>query len=353
MKIGFTVLHGNITDKNKISIGNNEAIGIANKIKKYCDVDILTCKKCDGCITVDENYDINQYDALLVVNGSVNMFGGKEIKTATTIYKLLHKFDKKIYYILTDTLMPFVDYYKHIEKKSWNNYSPEDFKLKHNINIISQFKDEEKIKKIFKGVEIGNFIFKPIQLWCLEYQEKFIPTNIEKKVDLIYGGSYRAGNRREKMLRYFFNRDRISVEMYGNIDIEQFKITDKDNIHSVPVFTGKVLPNEVLPKNSEGLATVLLGDKNYNDNTMTPRFIEALMAKVICFIDNDFDPSHSLLNDEFFYVNSGEELENKVLEIKNSEEFHNKLINIQNAKLNEILQYDLGKDLYNYINENL
>lgn len=350
MKIGFTVLHGNITDKNKNSIGNNEAIGIANKLRKYCQVDILTCKSCEGCITVDENYDINQYDALLVVNGSVNMFGGKEIETATTIYKLLHKFDNKIYYLLTDTLMPFVDYYKHIEKKPWNNYTEEDFKLKHNINIISQFKDEEKIKKIFKGVEIDDFVYIPLQYWSFDYQSNFIPTNIEKTVDLIYGGSYRAGNRREKMLRYFFNKENISVEMYGNINVDQFKITDKDNITKLPTFTKKVLPNEVLAKNSTGLATVLLGDKNYNDNTMTPRFIEALMSKVICFIDEEFDPSHSLLVDDYFYINSGEELENKILEIKNNKELYYKLLNAQDIALKSILQYDLGKDLFTYLN---
>ena len=36
MKIAFTVLHGNITDSNRKSVGNNEALNIAELMKHKC-----------------------------------------------------------------------------------------------------------------------------------------------------------------------------------------------------------------------------------------------------------------------------------------------------------------------------
>ena len=92
MKFGITRLSGNITDRNSNIIGNYETLKIAELLKKYTDIDILTCNECKDCIHIDENYDINQYDRLLIVNDSANMFGGTEIKTMTTIYKLLAKY---------------------------------------------------------------------------------------------------------------------------------------------------------------------------------------------------------------------------------------------------------------------
>ena len=141
MKFGITRLSGNITDRNSNIIGNYETLKIAELLKKYTDIDILTCNECKDCIHIDENYDINQYDRLLIVNDSANMFGGAEIKTMTTIYKLLAKYDKPIYYILTDLNLPFVNYWEIIKNKPWNNYKEEDFKLKFPINIISQGRD--------------------------------------------------------------------------------------------------------------------------------------------------------------------------------------------------------------------
>ena len=128
-------LSGNVTDKNKESVGNKELFGIA----KLINADVLSCKVCENTILVDENFDINKYDKLLVLNDSTNMFGGCEITTMTTVFKLLHKYNKQIYYLLTDLSLPFVDYNKLIKNKSWNNYSEDEFTLKNDIIIISQF----------------------------------------------------------------------------------------------------------------------------------------------------------------------------------------------------------------------
>lgn len=356
MKIAFTVLHGNVTDRNRKSIGNNEALNIASQLKRYYDVDFLTCLECDGCIHVDKDYDVNKYDCLFVMNGSVNMFGGQEVKTATTIYKLLHKFDGQVYYLLTDLLMPFVDYYKHIQGKSFNVYQPDDFKLQRQLIILSQFKNTEKIARMHKGIDCKVY-YLPLAYWYLDSYEKDMSESLdtfltEKKVDLIYGGSFRAGNRLKKMEDYFFNKN-YNVELYGNIRRSQFK----GKYEKEPTFTGKVEPWNVIRKNNTSLATLIIGDKDYNNNTITLRVIESLASNSVMFIDNDFDKDHLILKSlfgelEFCYVNNGEELEEKIEILKNNPLKAIELKRLQNDVLNEMKEYDLIGKIKEIVDEN-
>ena len=334
MKIAIIRLSGNVTDKNKESVGNKELFGIASLIH----ADVLSCKKCENTILVDENFDINQYDKVLVLNDSVNMFGGCEITTMTTVYKLLHKYEKQIYYILTDLSLPFVDYNKLIKNKPWNNYSEDEFTLKNDIIILSQAYNLDIVKKIHKNINIKDIIYVPFEQWKL-YTEPVIK-NSRKTVELIYGGSFRTGRREKKFVEYFFNRN-IGVEIYGNMKLDQFK--NVENLKA-PVFTGKINNSEVLKKNSTALSTIIMGDNNYNNNIVTLRFIEALMSDTICFIDNDFDTEHRLM-DDYFYVHNGEELETKIEEIKQNEEFYKGLLYLQNNKLLELLNNNLPKQI--------
>lgn len=346
MKVALTVLHGNITDSNCRYVGNKEALKIAELLSHIVETDVLTCKECSYCIHVDSDYDINKYDKLFIVNGSINMFGGIEIDTATTIYKLLHKFNGQIYYILTDTNMPFMDYYKHINGKDWaKKYTKDNFSLQHDIIILSQFKNFDYIKKIHKNINIKDILYVPWALWKIELETNNNYYNVEKTADLIYGGSFRAGKRVNKMLDYFFNKENISVELYGNISLSQF---NKYEYNLAPKFTGKILTDAVVEKNSSGLATIIIGDRNYNNNTVTLRFYESLMSDAIVFIDNDFDTEHKLLTDDWLYVNSGDELEEKILKLKNNPNLLNALITNQHKLVQSLLQ---EKTLHNCLKE--
>lgn len=341
MKIAITRLGGNITNKNRKLIGNFETLMIAELLKKFDSVDVLSCNDCEGCIKVDENFDINQYDRLLVVNDSANMFGGAEIKTMTIIYKLLAKYNNKIKFILTDLSLPFVNYWELIKNKPWNNYREEDFKLKFPIDIISQGKDLEIARKIHKNIDIDNIVYVPLNEWGAFLLQPVYES--ERPIDLIYGGNFRSGRREKKFIDYFFNKD-ISVEMYGNIRESQFKLP----YTKAPTFAKKVPADEVVKYNSRALATLILGDSNYNNNIVTLRFIEALMSNCICFIDNDFDKVHSLLPDEF-YVNNGLELEAKVKKLKTDSTYYNFLINQQRQVLQNIIQNNMPEKLYKSI----
>ena len=132
--------------------------------------------------------------------------------------------------------------------------------------------------------------------------------------------------------------------MYGNIRESQFKLP----YTKAPTFAKKVPADEVVKYNSRALATLILGDSNYNNNIVTLRFIEALMSNCICFIDNDFDKVHSLLPDEF-YVNNGLELEAKVKKLKTDSTYYNFLINQQRQVLQNIIQNNMPEKLYHAI----
>ena len=351
MKIAITRLSGNLTDKNKLSVGNAEMINIAKMLRNInVDIDILTCKTCEDAITVHDDYNINQYDALLVVNDSTDMFGGLEITTMTTIYKLMHKFKKQIYYILTDLSLPFVDYYQLIKGKTWaNKYNENDFKLQNDIIILSQAHNLDIVKTIHKNINIKDIKYVPWHYWKLYSEEVLsIKETLDKKVDLIYGGSFRSGRREKKFIDYFFDKN-INVEIYGNMKLSQFKnIKDK----KPPIFTDKIENTKILEKNKTSLATIILGDKNYNNNIVTLRYIEALMSQTICFIDNDFDTSHTLMHDKF-YVKNGKELEEKIINLKQNQDEYYDMLNIQNIKLLKILSYDLPRKVIDILERNI
>lgn len=342
MRVAVTRLGGNITNKNKSLVGNKETLSIAKVLSEVDEVDVLTCFECDGCISVDENFDINQYDAVLVVNDSVNMFGGLEIKSMTTIFKLLHKFDKQIYYALTDLSLPFIDYYKLICGKPWCTYTEDDFKLKKPIIVLSQAYNLDIAKKIHKNVEVADYIYVPFEEWLVNLNPTIVDQT-DRPIDLIYGGSFRSGRREKKFVDYFFNRPSLTTVIYGNMKLSQFK--DSDSFEVTPEFLGKVSNDEVIGMNSKSIATILMGDKNYNNNIVTLRYYEALLSGTICFIDESFDTNHVLMPMcDYFYVKNGDELEDKIFDIKydTNTKRYSLLLEYQNNKIRETLNNRLS-----------
>ena len=338
-KVAIAVLSGYTTNRNKNNVNNFEMFNIAKVLSKMFQVDILTGKQCDGCISVDENFNINKYSRLFIVNGSVNNFGGLEVPSTTIIYNLMHKFKNKMYYILTDTLLTYKDYWSHIHKHDWSNKYNEQMFSNQGFIVLSQFK---RLNKVAESDYCKEYIHINWPLYLLENQQAI--NNSAHSVDLIYGGSFRSGRRKNKMLDYFFNRD-INVELFSSLSSKHFK----GDFSKVPKFTGRIPSPEVTLKNSTSLATIIMGDSNYHNNTVTLRFYESVLSGAITFIDNDFDPEHKLLKDDYFYVNNGDELEAKIKELKEDKDLVNKLKQQQleslpkdklSDKLKEILSED-------------
>jgi len=120
--------------------------------------------------------------------------------------------------------------------------------------------------------------------------------------DLIYGGSFRSGRREQKFLDFFFNKD-ISVAVYGSMKPQQFKKLNSSDVQ--PTWLGRVACTDVVNTNAKGIATIIVGEKYYNNNTITLRIYESMLANCVVFIDEEFDTKHEILKDDFHYVRNG------------------------------------------------
>ena len=241
-----------------------------------------------------------------------------------------------LYYILVDLAIPFQQLYPLIKNREWCRYKSEkEIDLDNDFIILSQADNEEEVRKIHKNsnINIKEVRYVPFNEWVV-HTNSFVENTGE--VDLILGTSYRGGRRKKKYIDYFFNRESLKIEFYGLIKEADFGKSIK-NLKK-PIFTAKLEDvTKIIEKNSTGFATIIIGDKNYNNNMITLRFAESLLANCVTFIDEEFDIKHKIYpNFDFFYVNSGDELEQKINFLKENKKYYEKILEIQHQKVEEM-----------------
>ena len=228
--------------------------------------------------------------------------------------------------------------------------SENEINLENDFVILSQAFNKETVKQIHEksNIKIKDIKYVPFNEWVLS-TNNFVENTGD--VDLIMGTSFRGGRRKQKYLDYFFGRKDITVELYGKIKENHFK-----NINvglSKPIFTQELKDDtKVIEKNATGFATIIIGDKNYNNNIITLRFAESLLANCVTFIDNDFDTKHKIYpNYDFFYVKNGEELEKKIKLLKANPQCYKKVLEIQHNKVEEMRLNNMPLLLNNSLTE--
>lgn len=325
MKIALLNLANNITDIKTVSSG--ETIYFKKTIELLGhNVDIISKAKGQYSISFEDVKDINSYDRLLVINGAINFFGGKENPIIINNFKLMAKYQKRIDYLLTDLRLPFKQLWPSIEKRDWG-HSKEEVWVSSPIRVIAQTHNLDITKKIMPGHEVVYF---PLERYILLFpQSQFVSSF--KMVDLIYGGSFRAGNRQKKMIEYLFDTD-YSVEFYGSAKESQFNMP----FTKPPLFTSKIPMNETVSKNSEAYASIVFGDDNYNNNMLTLRVWETMISEAVCLIDHDFDPDHKIMEDDWFYVRNKEDVSRKIGEIKENESSREIFLDHQHKRIYEL-----------------
>jgi alpha-N-acetylglucosamine transferase len=115
-----------------------------------------------------------------------------------------------------------------------------------------------------------------------------------------------------------------------------------------PVFLGKQPMAKVLEVGAKGIASIIFGDTTYNNNLITLRVFESILSGCITFIDNDFDVKHQIFDNDFMYVNNGDELEEKIIKVKNDPDLKKTLIDCQNRYFYKIRE---EKHLAKILNE--
>lgn len=334
MKVAVLKLGSRISfNANDTSGGNGEARSIIKMLHQGgASVDIYTkILKKDTLLPEYTWHNLStiphvsaKADALIVLNGSVNFFGGAEDPEQLLNYALINDFEGPVFYILCDPELTFKQVWPSVSKKPWGSAWEESMLnvVRKDIVYIAQPVSVDKVLGTLKTnaiipSDIVHFPFE--QFPCLNEQLPFNPT---PSVDLSYGGTMRGGKRIKKMVKFYFGHpEDVSVEMFGKIKREDF--SDKIvNGLSTPLFTGPVRYDEMLPKMNQAMSTCIIGDPWYEQiDDMAQRAYESIWSSVITFIDADLDKMRRVYGrdrtlSDFLYVSDKAELTEKIQLLK-------------------------------------
>jgi hypothetical protein len=246
------------------------------------DVDILTYNKTEFSKSYSEIKDINnEYDYLFAYNGPINFYAGAICESMINNFLMMNKWKKPIHYLYNDPNLPWKPIWPGMRSKSWNTWKEEDVKVASDLIILSNMMESDyKVGKA-KHKNIDNktsFHYFPFNEWILYGIEN--PGDIKNtaECDLIYGGSFRGGNRERKMIDYFFDKNKITVNLFGTIkldkfDQEQIKVLQEANINAVCSQGEVFLNNYIKPINIAYLDNF---DWTWEPQQMQPWLIEQI-----------------------------------------------------------------------------
>ena len=329
MEIGIMKIGANITQSSSILTASNfdlfslvpilseagHTVRIFTKITR--NTKIMKPYKLHNYMEVES---LNKLDALLVFNGPINFFGGTEEPGIIRQWELINSYEGPVYYVMTDCRYPFSQLWDLMTLKPWHTkYDREKIYVKRDdIQYLYQGVDSNKLidlnRRRKKNVTIKqeNIHYFPID-WAimLDTPEPILTPTQERPYDLIYGGSNRDANRKNKLHEYYVDNN-LDTLIFGSI-----KVNDSKN----PV--GAVPHKQFIKKLSTGKATVIIGDKFYQDNFFTLRMYESILAGCITFIDRDFDSFGNFYNEDeylskFLYVSSFNEVQEKLTYLENN-----------------------------------
>lgn len=354
MKVAVIKLGSRISfNANDTSGGNGEARSIIRMLHKGgADVCIYTkILKKDTLVPDYEWYDLSdpttlsdgvRADALVVLNGNVNFFGGQEDREQLLNYVIINQFKGPVFYILCDPELTLSQVWHSVQKKSWaGNWAEKDLHItRDDIVYVSQPHDVEKVV-----ASLGKLDIKPAKIVHYPF-EKFpclndrLPFNPSHEVDLSYGGTMRGGKRLKKMVKFYFGHpSHISVEMFGKIAEEDFDTKHTFGLRP-PSFTGPVKYADMLPKMNRALAHCVIGDPWYEEiNDMAQRCYESIQSSVVTFIDADLDRLRRVYGAnkelaDFLYVNDRAELSEKIELLRCSPDIRRQIVEAQFEAVN-------------------
>jgi hypothetical protein len=293
------------------------------------------------------------FDALLVINGNVNFFGGAEDREQILNYQIINAAPCKVFYAYCDPELTLKQLWPSIEKKPWGgNWKKEHIHVtREDLIYISQPFDVDKVvEELGKNCVVPNHIehFPFEQFPCLNEQIPACPFN-ELEMDLSYGGTMRGGRRIKKMIEFYFGAPKeMRVEMFGKITKEDFTehpkygpgllATYKDEDY--PTFGPPVKYAEMLPKMNKAMCHIVIGDPFYEQiNDMAQRAYESIWSGVVTFIDHDLDSIRRVYNADkeladFLYVKSRQDAHDKIMALKKDPDMRMQIVNDQLKAIN-------------------
>ena len=351
MKVAVIKLGARISFNAKdTSGGNGEARSIVKMLKTGgADVHIFTKILAKDNLIEDyswhnlsDDIDTSEMDALVILNGAVNFFGGAEDREQLMNYVIINHFKGPVFYTLCDPALTLKQVWPSVEKKDWaSNWSESSLLItREDIVFLSQPWDTDKVKaKLGKNEVIPKAIihFPFEQFPCMNEMLSENPTPL---VDLSYGGTMRGGRRAKKMVKFYFDHPvDLAVEMFGKIEEKDFNPKLIAGLHQ-PEFTGPVQYNDMLPKMNKSLSHCVIGDPWYETiNDIPQRLYESVYSNVITFVDADMDKIRRVWSrdkelGDFLYVQTRAELSEKIQLIKTDSTLRTQVLESQIKAVN-------------------
>lgn len=351
MKILLLNIANNVTDFKTVASG--ETIYIKEVLKQAeNEVIIASNKNGEHTTSFDDLEQITNFDKVIVIPGALNFFGGVESPTIINNYKLLAQWEKEIFVLQTDARLPFKQLWPSIEKRGWG-YKEEDVWVNSPIKVICQSRNIEEVKSQYNKnknyIDFNEIDFEhfPIERYAAMNAYSFlINKELKNNVvpyenDFTYYGSFRGGNRAEKMVKYLtgYIAEKFKVHVFGTLKEKQLaKLTDG----KLPTFGKKVPMNKTVEEISKSKATIILGEKFYNDAMFTVRVWETMASNSCVLIDEDFDPKHLLFpNESWRYIENDYYLVKVLTDLTKNDDLLNHAVKTQQKRFLEL--NDFGK----------
>jgi len=181
---------------------------------------------------------------------------------------------------------------------------------------LNKFFDEDKNRKTM-NLDFFTYIFKNDAKFS-----NFIDLE-NKEFDLIYYGDKRGSHREKKIKKYVENSKSNLLVGYKTKNVDT-------------TFMNKVSHNDLQKVIDRSICSLIIGDKEHEDNIATFRLYETLASSTLCAIDIDYDPNKELIKNEtlrdVLYVKNINDIE-KLMSLYSKE-----LIYLQQLELKRIFE---------------
>lgn len=316
-----------------------------NKLLNIYNIDKVEVGLFDDELPYYETVNDQGYDALIVLNGNVTYFGGEDRPHETKKLIILNEFQGQVFYIIGDFNLILKNNERSLLAKKWV-YNYDGHKLatdRDDIIYISQGKNTQLLlDKINNSSSSSTVHIKDVKYFPIEKFPWFVMDygkfNEEPEFDLIYGGNFRGGSREVDMIKFLFGySEDVRVRVFGSIQKSQF---DKNKVGDLryPDISSKSYDYLTYCKElNKSKAIMIIGDgKDKLYNKTAARVFESVRMGLVLFIDESLDPSKTVFSNEelkeFCYVNSRDEVEEKLRELDDIE-FRRHIVDLERQDL--------------------
>lgn len=319
MKIAITKIGANITFSSHNSSAANADIQYVIKTMYGGDESFSICSKFTRntvlpkaipLLDIEKVESFDEFDAVMVFNGTINFFGGNPNPSLLALYRALSKTKKaKIFYIQTDGAIFFKQLWPLIKDRDWaKGLSEDEFKIdEENVTYLTQGRD---IKKMSKEIQYTRNAIIPKRMVHIPWERTILsmnqPTSVPKlsvrTYDLGFGGYIRNAHKR-KRIEHYYDSPLMKTLLFGNLrDIR----LNNTKVNSPIAYQDMVFTMQKCK------STVIVGDEIYENNFHTLRMYEGILAGCLVFIDRRLDK----LNTFYKEIDEGNLLVDNIQEVR-------------------------------------